>query len=161
MQAARALRKLGVEMLCAAALAAPLPAQSGGIKITVRLGNPQSAAGILSYRGSHLDAVYALPMVAGAAAPRGALRASRHHLVARAGAPAARVLADGAVAIDDRTFVIEGRYYRLADAARLELGTPESIAARKRLQARLDEGPLRLHRVGVEPSGIQLVSLLP
>jgi hypothetical protein len=161
MQAARTLRKLAVETLCAAALVTALPAQAGGIKITIRLGNPERAAGILSYRSSHLDAVYALPIVAGAAAPRSALQASRHHLAPHTGAPVARILASGAVAIDDRTFVVEGMYFRLANAARLQLGTPESIAARKRLQARLDEGPLRLLRVGVEPSGIQLVSLLP
>jgi len=161
MQAARALRKLGVEMLCAAALTAPLPAQAGGIKITIRLGDPERAAGVLSYRSSHLDYLYALPAVAGAAAPRAALQPSQHHLVAHAGAPAARILAGGAVAIDDRTFVIEGMYYRLADAARLALGTPESIAARKRLQARLDAGGFTLLPRGVEPSGIRVVSLLP
>ena len=147
-------------MLCAALLAAPLAAQAGGLKITIRLGDPARAAGFVSYRSRHLDYLYALPVVACAAASREAARPAAHHLGLSAAAPAARVLASGAVAIDHRTFVIEGAYYRLADAERLALGTPESIAARVRLQVQLDAGGLTLLPRGVEPSGIRVVSLL-
>ncbi len=161
MQAARGLRKLGIEMLCAVLLAAPLASYAGGLKITIRLGDPAAAGGFVSYRGSHFDYFYALPLVGAAAAPREAPRPSRHHLGLSDGGTNARVLASGAVAIDDRTFVIEGVYYRLAGAEPLALGTPESIAARERLQARLDAGGFTLRAQGVEPSGIRVVSLAP
>jgi hypothetical protein len=154
MQAAALARKLCL----AAACLAPGLGGAGGIQITVRLADPGAAA-VMSYNGRHLDYVAPLALPAFfAPAPRFAPQPSPLHLGLDGDARAVRMPAGRAVAIDARTFVAGGLYYRVLGAEPLPAGSPEEAEARARLQALIDAGPAwQLHEV--LPSGFRVVSL--